>query len=170
MTDKLGQRQPNKFDKIEQIAKIVSLLVIPIIVALIGWKVQQKSVENEMPKLEFNLAAQIILKKESDENIRHWALQVINSYSSIQIQTKNNFSKREYILMKAKELSLMNLDGFLNKSSPFYSAAQIRRVDTQSNDEFAFKIAKKFLEQDGSYMATMGSSIKGQSQGKNTPQ
>jgi len=70
-------------DKLEQIAKILSLIAIPVVVAIFGWLVQnslsERSVKQEYVKLSIS-----ILKEPKDTiepSVRDWAVDLLNQNS-----------------------------------------------------------------------------------------
>jgi len=71
--------------KIQAIATIVSLVAIPIVIAIVGWAVQEK-IADQTTKKDYVLMAVGILNKqqsEGDEELRRWAIEVLDKNAPV---------------------------------------------------------------------------------------
>ncbi len=74
---------PSRLDKLERIAKIVSLVGVPIIIAIVGWLIQQQLGNKNLNKDYVNIAVQILAdpKTKDDHEFRSWAVELLNATS-----------------------------------------------------------------------------------------
>lgn len=72
-------------DKLEKIAKIISLLAMPIVLAMIGWWIQTSLTSNTIQQ-EYVRIAITILQSEKAANsdpLRPWATELLSKYSPV---------------------------------------------------------------------------------------
>lgn len=103
MTTKVEQSQSTKLDIIEKIAKTVSFIAIPIVIAIIGWLFQDRLKEKDVSKEYVEMAISILTKadqSEVDPDIRAWAVELLNHNSP------TKFSPEVTRRLKTGELNL----------------------------------------------------------------
>ena len=92
--DKILEKSPNIknsntfknfLDNTEQIAKIISLIAIPIIISLLGWSVQNTIAERSASQQYVALAVSILTEPKNDPELRSWAVKVLNANSPIKL-------------------------------------------------------------------------------------
>jgi len=74
-------KPPGKLERIESIAKIASLIIIPFVVALTGWWVQSSVAEAGIKKDYVAMAMAILKEKNPDPQLVTWASEVIRQNS-----------------------------------------------------------------------------------------
>lgn len=75
------------FDKLQSIAQILSLLAIPVLVAIFGWKIQEEMKDKEVRRDFVQIAISVLSSPQAagDNNaqLRHWASRVLASMSPV---------------------------------------------------------------------------------------
>ena len=94
--------RPDTAGKIERLAKILSLIAIPIVIAAIGWMIQDVLSQRAVSKDYVQLAVTILTKEPEnvDHAIREWAVDLLNDNSPTKFSA--DVTKR----LKAGEISL----------------------------------------------------------------
>lgn len=88
-----NEKKPlSSLEKIESVAKIASLIIIPIVIALTGWWVQSSVAQAGIKKDYVAMAMAILKDKNADAELVTWASEVIRQNSptplSNELQTK----------------------------------------------------------------------------------
>jgi len=81
---------PLKWKKAETIAKVASVVLVPMVLAFIGYLINN-SIKGKELKLKYVELAVNILKEEPNEktkNLREWAIKNINNYSQIKMSSE----------------------------------------------------------------------------------
>ena len=94
---------PSVLENIEKIAKTLSLVAIPIVIAVLGWFIQDRLKTREVAKDYVNLAVNILTQTEQSRihpDIRSWAVDLLNQHSPTPFDSET--ARR----LKAGELSL----------------------------------------------------------------
>jgi WD40 repeat protein len=92
----------NRYD-IEKIARILSLVAIPFVLAASGWVIQNRLTERNLSQEYVKLAVSILEKPKSSEvpaGLRDWAVDLLNQNSS------TKFSAETIRQLKAGEINL----------------------------------------------------------------
>ena len=99
----------SKFD-VERLAKVLSLVAIPIVVAVLGWMIQNR-LGGENIKLEYvKLAVSILQKPSSPDDpsgLRDWATDMLNQNSPVK------FNEKTINQLKSGEINLSTLKGLI---------------------------------------------------------
>jgi WD40 repeat protein len=93
---------------IESIAKILSLVAIPVVLAVVGWTVQNGLSERNLSQEYVKLAVTILEKPKSAEvpaGLRNWAVDLLN------LNSPTKFNSETIHLLKTGEI---NLAGIIN--------------------------------------------------------
>ncbi len=77
--------QKDNYDKAKDISQIISLIAIPVLIALGGWMIQKSIKDQEIKRDYLKLAVEILSKNPVNDDLRKWALTVFNSESPIQL-------------------------------------------------------------------------------------
>ena len=98
-----GDQMPRHvWDNIEQGAKVLSLVAIPVVLAIVGWLIQdtlaKRSVGQEYVKLAVSLLTES--KEKADPLLREWAVDLLNTNSPVK------FSSATAQRLKAGEVRL----------------------------------------------------------------
>ena len=77
------EQPPRPLDSIEQLSKIVSLVAIPVILALVGWAIQDSLTKRSVSQEYVALAVSILKesKEETEPSLREWAVELLNQNS-----------------------------------------------------------------------------------------
>ena len=75
-------RDPSIFDRVEQVAKSLSIIAIPIVLGVGGWIIQSAVSEQSVNKDYVQLAVSILTESE-DPSLRGWAVKLLNDKSSV---------------------------------------------------------------------------------------
>lgn len=77
--------QKDTFDKIQAIASTASLAIIPIVIAVMGWKIQSTLSEQSVKKDYVQIATNILSdpKTARETDLRGWALDVLAKNSPV---------------------------------------------------------------------------------------
>lgn len=78
------------WDKLDRIAKLVSITMIPVVLALVGWFIQRQLQEQSVQRDYVQLAVSILREKEeakADPILRAWAVELLNKNSPVPIQS-----------------------------------------------------------------------------------
>ena len=73
-----------KLDKLEQISRIISMLAIPVVLAVIGWFVQVSLTKSSVNQEYVKLAVSILSSPRSKDVdiLRPWAVELLKLYLS----------------------------------------------------------------------------------------
>lgn len=81
----------NKWDTIERLARTLSIVAIPIVLAIGGWVIQQR-IQNQAVSRDYVQLAVTILKEpeggKTDPDMRAWAVQLLNDNSPTRFTPK----------------------------------------------------------------------------------
>lgn len=103
------ETRKNPFD-IEKVAKVLSLVAIPVVLAVFGWVVQNRLSERNLSQEYVKLAVSILEKPESSEvpaGLRDWAVDLLNQNSP------TKFSAETIRQLKTGEINLAGVIGNL---------------------------------------------------------
>jgi hypothetical protein len=93
---------PSRWDYLERIAKILSLIAIPVILAVGGWWIQNALSQRTVSKDYVELAVSILSKPEGevDTGLRAWAVDLLNANSPVPFEEEiaKKLSKGEVTL------------------------------------------------------------------------
>lgn len=73
----------DRFDKGKDIAHILSIVALPIIVAVLGWKVQEGFKTADLRKEYVGIAINVLSSGESDSQMKQWATAMLQEYSPV---------------------------------------------------------------------------------------
>lgn len=77
----------DNFDKLQSIAQILSLLAIPVLVAIFGWKIQEEMKEKEVRRDFVQIAISVLSSPQGMDDgkaqLRHWASRILASMSPV---------------------------------------------------------------------------------------
>ena len=85
-------------DKVVKVATVISLIAVPIVVMTVGYRVDYTLSKAETSQGYVELAVAVLTSKESSENLRDWALEIINTTSPSKVALDRNDAK-ELILI-----------------------------------------------------------------------
>lgn len=79
------EEQPiNGWDKAERLIKVVSIVAIPVVVAIGGWAIQDTVSKRTIGKDYVSLALSVLTKKDKEhEKFRPWAVKLVNTNSPV---------------------------------------------------------------------------------------
>jgi WD40 repeat protein len=79
----LGRIEQMDIDTIEQLSKIISIVAIPIVVAIVGWYIQNSLAKRNVSQEYVKLAVSILKesKEKTDPALRDWAVDLLNENS-----------------------------------------------------------------------------------------
>lgn len=102
-----------RWDSVEQAAKIVSLVAIPVVVALAGWLIQDAVAKRSVSQEYVKLAVSILTdsKEKADPALREWAVDLLSQNSP------TRFSPAVVQQLKTGEVNLPQLGMLLNAAS-----------------------------------------------------
>ena len=84
----------NKWDTIERLARTLSIVAIPVVLAIGGWVIQQR-IQNQAVSRDYVQLAVTILKEPEtskvDPDMRAWAVQLLNDNSPTRFTPKFTF-------------------------------------------------------------------------------
>lgn len=83
--------QINKWDTIERVARTLSIIAIPVVLAIGGWVIQQRIQNQAVSRDYVQLAVSILKEPESvkaDQDMRAWAVQLLNDNSPTRFTPK----------------------------------------------------------------------------------
>lgn len=85
----VAQERASLLDQLESISKIVAALAVPIVIAVVGWRVQT-TVADEGIKKDYVTMALAILRddKATDPELRAWALEIVEKNSPVPLSGK----------------------------------------------------------------------------------
>lgn len=90
---------PSRWDHLERFARVLSLIAIPVAVAIGGWWIQDAISQRSVTKDYVALAVSILAKpdQEADPALRVWAVELLNANSSVKFdpETSSKLSKGE---------------------------------------------------------------------------
>ncbi len=104
-------------DKIEQMSRIVGTLAIPVAVAFAGWLIQRQLAMQNISRDYVQLAVAILKepKKEGGEELRGWAVDLLNAHSPIKLNSS--------VSKKLKE-GTITFATFVSDTDPLYVIAE----------------------------------------------
>jgi len=79
----MSTKELSLLGKIETISKSISYILMPIIVAVVGWYIQDSLTDKTLDKEYVEMAAGILIQEKNDKKLRAWAVQIINNYSRV---------------------------------------------------------------------------------------
>jgi hypothetical protein len=78
---KTDRKPGDGWDVAESITKILSLLAIPVVIAIIGGSIQSSLARRTVSQQYVQLAVSILTSKEAHEDLRRWAVDLLNDNS-----------------------------------------------------------------------------------------
>ena len=77
-----------KLDKLEQISRIISMLAIPVVLAVIGWFVQVSLTKSSVNQEYVKLAVSILSSPRSKDVdiLRPWAVELLKLYTPVPLR------------------------------------------------------------------------------------
>jgi hypothetical protein len=91
MTTTTSNESLNKWDTIERLARTLSIVAIPVVLAIGGWVIQQR-IQNQAVSRDYVQLAVTILKEPEtskiDPDMRAWAVQLLNDNSPTRFTPK----------------------------------------------------------------------------------
>lgn len=92
-------------DKLEQISRIFSMLVIPVVLTVIGWRVQTSLTKSSVNQEYVKLAVSILSSPRSKDVdiLRPWAVELFKLYAPVSL------TKEQYNKLKSGEIRLVSL-------------------------------------------------------------
>lgn len=94
-----------KLDKLEQISRIISMLAIPVVLAVIGWFVQVSLTKSSVNQEYVKLAVSILSSPRSKDVdiLRPWAVELLKLYAPVPL------TEEQYNKLKSGEIRLISL-------------------------------------------------------------
>ena len=99
-------RTRGRWDDVEQVAKVLSIVAIPVIVAVVGRRLQDSLSKRTVSQEYVSPAVSILKEKESDAGLREWAVDLLNSNSPTQFAPEVSQRLREGVLRLPVSASL----------------------------------------------------------------
>lgn len=72
------------WERVEPAAKAISLIAIPLVVALSGWWIQSALKDRELSKEYVEMALSVLVEEEANAELRQWAVALLNENSPTQ--------------------------------------------------------------------------------------
>ncbi len=93
--------------KFVELAKAISLLLIPLVIAAGGWMIQKSIQNSNLDRDYVQIAISILQDKESSEGLRTWATEILNKKSPVPLQNSlaNEFIKGSSFLPEILKIS-----------------------------------------------------------------
>ena len=94
-----------KIDKLEQISRIISMLAIPVVLAVIGWLVQTSLTKSSVNQEYVKLAVSILSspRNKDVDILRPWAVELLKLYAPVSL------TKEQYNKLKSGEIRLISI-------------------------------------------------------------
>lgn len=94
------QKPKSLLDNTEQVAKLLSVIAIPVLVAWFGARIQSAIGKETVAQQYVAMACSVLRDKEADNDLRAWAVNVIRNYSSVPLAegVANKLQSGEIIL------------------------------------------------------------------------
>lgn len=109
LINKTNAAKASYWDVVERIAKVLSLIAVPIILGMGGWWIQNALSQRAVARDYVQLAVSILGEDESsaDPALREWAVELLNANSPVPFtpQTADRLTSGELILPTARALS-----------------------------------------------------------------
>ena len=81
--------KPGLLTLVETIARVLSLIAVPVVLAVVGWQIQQKIALQSNSKDYVQVAVSILAQKtEVDPAMRDWAAKLLDTYSPVKFDKK----------------------------------------------------------------------------------
>ena len=153
-------------EKAESVAKIISLIALPLVVAVGGWFIQSSMNENAVKSQYVEIAVNVLSQdpEESNVTLRDWASRTLAEHSSIE------FSQREIEALVTGEIrvsdyKISNISNDLNQQQKLILNArqEIKKVKTDWLDlsvEERARIRAKYDDEINSIQTNMEEIIK----------
>jgi WD40 repeat protein len=92
----------NVFDRFEQLARIISIVAIPVIIAVVGWLIQSAVTQQNISRDYVQIAVGILTNSDSsvDPAIRSWAVDLLND------NAPTKFDSQTVARLKTGELTI----------------------------------------------------------------
>lgn len=140
---------PNKLDCIERIAKILSLIAVPVILAIGGWWIQGALSQRNVSKDYVTLAVSILSKPQDDTDteLRAWAVDLLNANSPVPL----NFSTAKKLTKGELRLPQLTLNSFQSITDLHFGdkrrmmSRSVGRLDVLHADNYGMTICTAFL-------------------------
>ena len=75
-------------DNYEKLAKILSLVAVPVLLGIGGWALQDALSKRNVDQQYVSLALSILKEPKSDELLRTWAVELLNEHSPVPIPSQ----------------------------------------------------------------------------------
>lgn len=133
-----SSQKKSGLDTFERISKIISIIAIPLIIAIYGNLIKQKLSNQSLEKDYVNLAVEILTKNEDevDQPIREWAVDLLNDNAPTKMSEKaistlkNGDSKLPNLKIADEEFNSKNFD----KAAEYYTSL----INANPNDPELF--------------------------------
>jgi len=80
-------KPPGRWDNAEKLARLLSLVAIPVVLAILGWLIQDTLTRRNVSQEYVNLSVQILTNRNDvvDPGIRDWAVDLLNDNAPIRL-------------------------------------------------------------------------------------
>ena len=92
------ERSLGRWDKVEDVAKTFSIVAIPVLVAGVGWLLQDTLNKRIVSQEYVSLAVSILREREVDPGLRTWAVDLLNKHAPIQFAPEVSQRLRDGVL------------------------------------------------------------------------
>lgn len=81
-------REKDAFDKVKDIAHILSLILIPITIASGGWLIQKSITEQEIRRDYLRIAVDILSSESNNKELKQWAVNIFNKEAPEKVSSR----------------------------------------------------------------------------------
>jgi hypothetical protein len=74
----------SKWDLFERVSKTLSIIAVPVVVAIVGWYLQDILSKRTVSQEYVSLAVSILKERDADPGLRSWAVDLLNANASTQ--------------------------------------------------------------------------------------
>lgn len=136
--------QNSQLDKLEKIAKILSLILIPIIIAYFGWRIEESINRQTLSRDYVQIALAQVTSSQVDPDILAWAIDLLNENAPVKLSPEAvaRLKTRASILSSLPD-KIVFINHIVQNGDTMYSITQ--RTDTSIPLISLYGISQDFL-------------------------
>jgi len=126
-----------KTEKFERIAKIISSIAIPLIIAYFGWQIEQRISNKNLNKEYVELSISILTSKEGIEpSIRNWAISVLQQNSPVKLSSEALIALEKGSTLFIKESADKNFEDEKYEQS-LYLYEELKKGQPENSENYS---------------------------------
>lgn len=93
----------DRLDKIKDVAHIVATIAVPVIIATLGWKIQDDLSDRQIQRDYVQMAITVLASGQATTDLKSWANKVLEKHSPVPMKDKNHWAEMSIVFNKVSE-------------------------------------------------------------------